>query len=296
MRYDLTKLYVVCSNNGSDDCGHSVKDDQAPVPISREDLIAFALLTGSDLAGNGLPNVGGKKAIRFIAECKRTNPLSLQTAAIDELKSWARAAKYSHQLEPIHKSSEVKCCSGCGHGKNERSITSNTGACAAAPSQENLVLTYRMALAQSVAQAAVTAALKKRWPASAPRSPPSPTTIVVSGAKGIMSNGKPISPGSVATVVVTGATFQSRSTARRSRCSVHLWLVIISQARNRTSMAFKDLRHDQVLRVRGTVSPCRRWSYAPLVFGANVSSLHDSMENSPRGSGSREFPPWAITS
>lgn len=52
----------------------------------------------------------------------------------------------------------------------------------------------------------MTAALKKRWPASAPKSPPSPTTIVVSGAKGIMSNGKPISPGSVATVVVTGAT------------------------------------------------------------------------------------------
>ena len=61
-------------------------------------------------------------------------------------------------------------------------------------------------ITRSVAEAAVTAALKKRWPASAPTSPPSPTTIVVSGAKGIMSNGKPISPGSVATVVVTGAT------------------------------------------------------------------------------------------
>ena len=61
-------------------------------------------------------------------------------------------------------------------------------------------------ITRSVAEAAVTAALKKRWPASAPKSPPSPTTIVVSGAKGIMSNGKPISPGSVATVVVTGAT------------------------------------------------------------------------------------------
>jgi hypothetical protein len=60
--------------------------------LSRDDLIAFAILTGSDLAGSGMHKVGHMKAIRFIRKCQLDNPLHKATAAMNELRSWEKAA------------------------------------------------------------------------------------------------------------------------------------------------------------------------------------------------------------
>jgi hypothetical protein len=50
----------------------------------------------------------------------------------------------------------------------------------------------------------------KNWPASTPvappKAPPSPTTIVVSGAKEIKVNGKDVKPGTPTTIVATAAS------------------------------------------------------------------------------------------
>lgn len=111
VRYDLNSLQVVVEatdelDNGSEDAGC--------VTLSRLDLISFALLTGSDLAGKGMKKVGHKKAIRFIYKCQRDNPLSKETASLDELTSWARSATADFSRHSEQKLSS-KCCSRCTH-------------------------------------------------------------------------------------------------------------------------------------------------------------------------------------
>jgi len=42
------------------------------VPLSRNDLIVFAILTGSNVVGCGFPHVESQRAIKFIAGPRRT--------------------------------------------------------------------------------------------------------------------------------------------------------------------------------------------------------------------------------
>ena len=101
MRYDASQLYAIAdytNNNDEEDdrdaaMASNIQEstDNSGLVLSREDLIAFALLTGSDLAGNGLAKVGHKKAIRFIKKCRDDYPLTAETAAIEVLRSWARS-------------------------------------------------------------------------------------------------------------------------------------------------------------------------------------------------------------
>ena len=93
MRYDARELRAVCISETGEEDEHEednmLDDDDEPqvfqprmlsleqqqesesmIPLSRNDLVAFALLTGSDLFGQGLPCVGYKKAIRFIQGSK----------------------------------------------------------------------------------------------------------------------------------------------------------------------------------------------------------------------------------
>lgn len=86
MRYEADQLSAVIQASDAKDV---TTTEIGRLNLSRQDLIAFALLTGSDLAGNGLDNVGYKKAIRFIRKCQLDNPLRVETASIDELKAWA---------------------------------------------------------------------------------------------------------------------------------------------------------------------------------------------------------------
>ena len=117
MRYDLDKLSAVI--NAEDDKDVASKE-VGRCNLSRQDLIAFALLTGSDLAGGGLDKVGHKKAVRFIRKCQLDNPLRTETAAMDELKSWARSVAPCErdpfdEVPVVPSKASGKCCSLCNH-------------------------------------------------------------------------------------------------------------------------------------------------------------------------------------
>jgi flap endonuclease GEN len=121
MRYDLSDLRACVDDDDNDEYDLKERDnkDQPPSDIaklSRNELIAFAILTGSDLAGNGLPKVGCRKAIRFIRKCQIDNPLKPASAAIDKLKSWAKAASVD-DIDSTQKDSTApnRRCSCCCH-------------------------------------------------------------------------------------------------------------------------------------------------------------------------------------
>lgn len=114
MRYDLDGLYAMVDASDEPDIAAS---EVGTLKLSRYDLVSFALLTGSDLAGSGLEKVGHKKAIRFIRKCQLDNPLSAETASLDEIKAWANAATAN---VPHHDETGKKCCSRCTHVGSKR--------------------------------------------------------------------------------------------------------------------------------------------------------------------------------
>lgn len=129
IRYDASELRGRVSDTEDDadnntaaayECATS-REKSSCVTLSRDDLVSFALLTGSDLAGNGLPKVGHKKAIRFIKQCQLDYPLSPITAAIDELKSWARSASVLDVRDANANKGQERCCSLCCHPGDKRS-------------------------------------------------------------------------------------------------------------------------------------------------------------------------------
>jgi flap endonuclease GEN len=58
IRYDASNFAAIVDDENDE---HREKAKSSMISLSRLDLIAFALLTGSDLAGNGLPKVGHKR-------------------------------------------------------------------------------------------------------------------------------------------------------------------------------------------------------------------------------------------
>lgn len=118
VRYDSKNLLALVESPRSQPDDKS----QTMIPLSRSDLIAFAVLTGSDVAGDGLDKVGQRKAIRFIHKCQIDNPLSTETASLDELLSWARASVQSSRS--VHESNfDTQCetnCTRCNHLGSKR--------------------------------------------------------------------------------------------------------------------------------------------------------------------------------
>ncbi|CAJ1945083.1 unnamed protein product [Cylindrotheca closterium] len=125
MRYDCSNIRACVD----DDDGNEYDNQREPkeiVSLDRSDLIAFAILTGSDAVGAGIPKVGCRKAIRFIKKSQLDNPLKRKDAAMDELKSWARAALVAKanaiainciddDTKPQVNAKHTCCCSCCGH-------------------------------------------------------------------------------------------------------------------------------------------------------------------------------------
>jgi flap endonuclease GEN len=116
MRYDSSNLYAI-----TDPYEEIAATSEQQMQLSRYDLIAFAVLTGSDLAGSGLEKVGYKKAIRFIHKCQLDNPLSIETASYDEMKSWAKAATAPFSFDINDAAAATKCCTRCNHPGSKRS-------------------------------------------------------------------------------------------------------------------------------------------------------------------------------
>jgi flap endonuclease GEN len=126
IRYDANDIRVVVDDddaNKYDETGVKLKNGQDIVEMSRNDLIAFAILTGSDLAGDGLSKVGCRKAIRFIRKCQIDNPLKLNgdsSPAIDQLLSWEQTATSSSIGNIVEENTSGPHCGCCGHPGTKR--------------------------------------------------------------------------------------------------------------------------------------------------------------------------------
>lgn len=156
VRYDLNDLYALVDNSIDDD-GGSKCNNRAPRPLqktvrlSREDLVVFAILTGSDIVGSGLTKVGYKKALRFICKCRADNPLLSETAALAEMQSWAKAALASkigmycmdvHEPDETHNHDNNPNCSRCCHSGSKRDhLKSGCEVCGTLPGESCYKLT-----------------------------------------------------------------------------------------------------------------------------------------------------------
>lgn len=114
MRYDADNLAACLDDDDSDACRARFGTDMTSIDVvrlNRNDLIVFAVLTGSDVAGSGFPKVGCRKALRFIRKCQIDNPLRSSTAASDEMMSWATSSTFSRPVGDC----PSKTCSNCLH-------------------------------------------------------------------------------------------------------------------------------------------------------------------------------------
>ena len=157
-RYDISSLWaetdattdddslVSDSDEDKDGAEHkearaSARTDPEQLALDRNDLIAFALLTGSDLVGEGVPQVGAKKALRFIQACRRSHPLHkegfLGRSALENIRGWDAAARSRQRAiaetsaaasdGQVGKKKEAKerCCALCLHPGDKRSHERN---------------------------------------------------------------------------------------------------------------------------------------------------------------------------
>jgi flap endonuclease GEN len=146
MRYDADKLRAIVDVSDDKDIAAA---EVGTVTLSRHDLITFALLTGSDLAGPGLKKTGHKKAIRFIRKCQLDFPLTKETASLDELKSWANAASGIVNIQDECKNE--KCCSRCNHNGSKRShLKHGCVICGTEPGEQCFLVTSEDRFRQSL--------------------------------------------------------------------------------------------------------------------------------------------------
>lgn len=107
MRYDSDRLRA------------AVGVSSRSITLSRKDLVAFALLTGSDMT-SGVTNVGHRKAITFMDACRSLTQQPDEDTCLNKLLEWGKEA--SEQAE-IHldvddncpSTIQTRCCSLCLH-------------------------------------------------------------------------------------------------------------------------------------------------------------------------------------
>lgn len=116
------------------------------ITLDRDDLIAFAILCGSDIAGDGVATMGGKKAVKFIDMCRKSDA-STRTP-LETLRLWgaearlhaattmAAAAAAASATESdfadadgnagaAAEATKQRCCSLCLHAGDKRLHSSN---------------------------------------------------------------------------------------------------------------------------------------------------------------------------
>jgi flap endonuclease GEN len=88
IRYDSSALFAIPSLV-EDQVDKERTNLDRKISLSRKDLIAFAILTGSDEC-SGVPYVGVKKAVKFIYLLKQIYPHSSADAALGEIERWSK--------------------------------------------------------------------------------------------------------------------------------------------------------------------------------------------------------------
>jgi len=162
IRYDASKLSV------NVDTGYSSKDNDKVSPsanenisLSREDLIAFAILTGSDLLGSGVPHVGYKKTVNLLHAVKKLKHRPSHRTCLDELLSWGD--EVSNQASVMNdefcrecdddgpKTINERCCSICLHpGDKAQHEKLGCSKCGTGPGEGCLVVTAKERFLRSI--------------------------------------------------------------------------------------------------------------------------------------------------
>lgn len=124
-RYEANKLIANLDGRNNSSSRRTIK-------LSQEDLVAFAMLCGSDMVGNGIPHCGYKKAVQFLSACKHLSQNANNTTCLDELLSWSTktATTDPTKSKEVHLDCDddgpstipsSRCCSLCLHSGDKRS-------------------------------------------------------------------------------------------------------------------------------------------------------------------------------
>jgi flap endonuclease GEN len=99
VRYDAGRLFALVGGGGGggggtdDGGGIGVDAPTRRIQLSREDLVAFGMICGSDVCGVGMSHCGHRKAVRFLDAYRRTWERGCRDncdgACLDELLSWS---------------------------------------------------------------------------------------------------------------------------------------------------------------------------------------------------------------
>lgn len=163
MCYDATALMATVDSDGL---------NGKTITLSREDLVAFALLTGSDMFGAGLSHVGHKKAVQFLHTCSSLNQRPNQRTCLEELLGWGDVAAESasklndNQCDDDGPSTITeRCCSKCLHsGSKSQHVKNGCTICGTKPGEGCIVVTSKEKFLRSLREKAL-----KMNPPFAPR-------------------------------------------------------------------------------------------------------------------------------
>ena len=156
IRYDISSLKAKVG------AVHTIK-------LSREDIIAFALLTGSDMLGLGIPSLGGKKAIQFIHVCRSLKQKPVGRTCLDELLAWGDIVAKSETDNGIIAGDvcipcdddgpltiRSTCCSTCLHGGNKlKHEKHGCVECGTAPGEGCIIVTPKEKFVRSLKEKAL---------------------------------------------------------------------------------------------------------------------------------------------
>ena len=107
MRYDSDRLRA------------AVGGSSRSIELSRKDLVAFALLTGSDMT-SGVTNVGHKKAISFMDACRSLAEQPDEGTCLNKLLEWGKEVNKQAEIhvdvdDDGPSTMSTRCCSLCLH-------------------------------------------------------------------------------------------------------------------------------------------------------------------------------------
>ncbi len=145
MRYDVDRLHA------------AVDGSSRSIKLSRKDLVAFALLTGSDMT-NGIANVGNKKAIQFMDAIRSLTQQPDEASCLDKLLSWGRdpieQAEIHLDVDDDGPSTiQTRCCSLCLHpGSKDAHARNGCSECGTAPGEGCFVVTSMEKIVMSLQQ------------------------------------------------------------------------------------------------------------------------------------------------
>lgn len=162
IRYDASKLSAnVDTTYASKDNDRESSSTNENMSLSREDLIAFAILTGSDFLGSGVPHVGYKKAVNLLHAVKKLKHRPSDRTCLDELLSWGddvskQACILNDEFcrecdDDGPKTINERCCSICLHpGDKAQHEKLGCRKCGTEPGEGCLVVTAKERFLRSV--------------------------------------------------------------------------------------------------------------------------------------------------